>query len=99
MLKYFDGGKQQCKLFCDERYVKKSYKLCGTIRKVNIPKFDYKYKKQKFLKPTAKKLGDAQKHLDVARARGILTKKKLCFDNLINNKLFEEDLTLKPEKK
>ena len=22
----------------------------------------------------------------------------MCFDNLINNKLFEEDLTLKPEK-
>ena len=78
LLKYFDGGKQQCKLFCDERYVKKSYKLCGTIRKVNIPKFDYKYKKQKFLKPTAKKLGDAQKHIDVARARGILTKEILC---------------------
>ena len=99
LLNYFGDRKQQYKHFHDEQHVKKSKKLCDTITKVNLLKFDDKDKKQKFLKPTAKKLGDAQKHLDVARARGILTKKKLCFDNLINNKLFEEDLTLKPEKK
>ena len=99
LLNYFGDGKQQYKHFRDEQYVKKCKKLCDTITKVNLLKFDDKDKKQKFLKPTAKKLGDAQKHFDVARARGISTKKKLCFDNLINNKLFEEDLTLKPEKK
>ena len=76
-----------------------SKKLRDTITKVNLPKFDDKYRKQKSLKPTAQKLGDAQKHVDVARARGISTKEILCFDHLINNKFFEENLTLKPEKK
>ena len=51
------------------------------------------------LKPTVKKLGDAQKHIDVARVTGISTKESLCFDHPINNKLFEVDVTVKPEKK
>ena len=99
MLNYFDDKKQRYKHFCDERYVRKSKKLCDTITKVNLPKFDNKNKKQKFLQLTVKKLEDAQKHIDVARARGVSTKEILCFDHLINNKLFEEDLTVKPEKK
>ena len=99
LLNYFDNGKQRYKHFHDERYVKKSKKLCDTIMKVKLPKFDDKEKKQKSLKPTFKKLGDAQKHIDVARARGISTKEILCFDHLINNKRFEEDLTVKPGKK
>ena len=28
-----------------------------------------------------------------------MTKKILCFDHLINNKCFDEDLTVKPQKK
>ena len=65
-----------------------SKKLYDTIKRVNLPKFDDKDKKQKSLKPTLKKLGDKQKHIDVARARGISTKEILCFDHLMNNKLF-----------
>ena len=99
MLNYFDDRKQRYKHFRDERYVRKSKKLCDTITTVNLPKFDNKNKKQKFLQLTVKKLEDAQKHIDVARARGVSTKEILCFDHLINNKLFEEDLTVKPEKK
>ena len=99
MLNYFDDKKQRFKHFRDERFVRKSKKLCDTITKVNLPKFDNRNKKQKFLQLTVKKLEDAQKHIDVARARGVSTKEILCFDHLINNKLFEEDLTVKPEKK
>ena len=50
------------------------------------------------LKHTVKKLLDLQKHIDVARATGILNKEILCFDHLIDNKWFEEDLTVKPDK-
>ena len=39
------------------------------------------------------------KNINFARVRGILTKKILCFDHLINNKFFDEDLTVKPQKK
>ena len=99
MLNYFDDRKQRYKHFRDERYVRKSKKLCDTITKVNLPNFDNKNKKQKFLQLTLKKLEDTQKHIDVVRAVGISTKEILCFDHFINNKLFEEDLTVKPEKK
>ena len=80
---------------CDMLKTKKSKKLCDTITKINLPKFDDKHKKQKSLKPTIKKLGDAQKNKDVAKARVISTKEIMCFDDLINNKI----LTVKPEKK
>ena len=80
---------------CDMLKTKKSKKLCDTITKINLPKFDDKDKKQKSLKPTIKKLGDAQKNKDVAKARVISTKEIMCFDDLINNKL----LTVKPGKK
>ena len=99
LLNYFDDGKQRYKHFHDERYAKKSKKPCDTITKINLPKFDNKDNKQKSLKPTAKKLGDAQKNIDVAKTRGISTKEIQCFDNLKNNKLFDEDVTVKPEKK
>ena len=39
------------------------------------------------------------KNTNVARARVISTKEILCFDHLINKKLFDEDLTVKPQKK
>ena len=42
---YYDDGKQQYKHFCDKQYVKKSKKLCDTMKKVNLPKFDDKDKK------------------------------------------------------
>ena len=58
-----------------------------------------KDKKEKPSKPTIKKLRDSQKHLNVARARGIWTKEISCFHHLINNKLSEEDLTVKPDKR
>ena len=45
LLNYFGDGKQRYKHFRDERYLKKSKKLCDTITKVNLPKFDGKYKK------------------------------------------------------
>ena len=91
LVNYFDDKKQRYKHFCDEWYVKKSKKICDTITKVNLPKFDDKDKKQK-------------KNIDVAKARGISTKEILCFDDLwpshpIYNKRFEEDLTVKPAKK
>ena len=81
-----------------ERCLNKSKKLCDTITKVNLRKFDVKDKKQEFLKHTVKKLWDSQKHIDIARASGILTKEIFCFDLLINNKFFEEDLTVKADK-
>ena len=56
-----------------------------------------KTRNKKSLKPTAKMFGDAQKHKNVARVRGISTKEILCFVHLIN-KLFEKDLTVKPDK-
>ena len=65
---------QRYKHFRDEQYAKNSKKLCDTITKVNLPKFDDKDKKQKPLQPTVIKLQDAQKHTDVARAIGISTK-------------------------
>lgn len=82
----------------DEGYVKKSKKLGDVITKVNLPKFDDQDEKQKPLKPTVKKLGDVEKQIDVARARGISTIEILRFDHLINNKLSVEDLTVKPVK-
>ena len=99
LLNYFNDGKQRYRDFRDERYVMKSKKLCDTITKVNLPKFDDRDKKQKSSKPIIKKLGDAQKHIDVARARGISMKEILCLDHLTRNKFFEEDLTAKPNKK
>ena len=50
------------------------------------------------MEPTAEKLGDAQKRTEVARARGISTKEIFCFDHLISNKIFEEDLTVNQKK-
>ena len=47
---------------------------------------------------TVKKLLHSQKHMDVARARGSPTKKILHFDYLKNEKYFEQDLTVKPDK-
>ena len=36
LLNYFNDGKQRYKHFRDERYLKKSEKLCDTIAKVNL---------------------------------------------------------------
>ena len=44
LLNYFNDGKQRYIDFRDERYVMKSKKLCDTITKVNLPKFDDKDK-------------------------------------------------------
>ena len=95
---YFNDGNQRYKHFRDERYLKKFKKLCDTITKVNLQEFDVKDKKQESLKHTVKKLWDSQKHIDIARASGILTKEMFCFDHLINNNFFEEDLTVKAGK-
>ena len=43
-------------------------------------------------------MGDVQKQIDVARARGISMKEILSFDHLTSNLLFEEDLTAKRNK-
>ena len=48
LLNYFDDGKQRYKHFRDERYVKMSKKLCNTITKINLPKFDDKDKNKSF---------------------------------------------------
>ena len=67
LLNYFEDGKQRYKVFREERYVNKSKKLSDTITKVNLPKFDGKDKKQKKeSKPVLKKVGDAQKQIDIA---------------------------------
>ena len=85
-------------MFRNERYLTKSKKLSDTITKVDLPKSDDKGKKQRSTKPAVKKLGDAQKHIDVARARGTSLKEMLCFGHLTNYTLFDEDLTAKPNK-
>ena len=99
LLNYFEDGKQRYKVFREESYVNKSKKLSDTITKVNLPKFDGKDQKQKKeSKPVLKKVGDAQKQIDIARARGISMKEILSFDHLTSNLLFEEDLTAKQNK-
>ena len=99
LLNYFEDGKQRYNVFRNERLVTKTKKLSETIKKVNLPSFDRSDQTQKkSTKPTLKKIGDAQKQIDVARARGITLKEILCYDHLNTNILFEEDLTAKPNK-
>ena len=99
LLNYFEDRKQRYKVFGEERYVNKSKKLSDTITKVNLPKFDGKDQKQKKeSKLVLKKVGDAQKQIYIARARGISMKEILSFDHLTSNLFFEEDLTAKRNK-
>ena len=99
LLGYFEDGKRRYNLFREERYIKKSKRFSDKISRVGLPRFDSKGQKQKMdSKPIIKKVANAQKQIDVARARGFTMKEILSFDHLISNILFDEDLTTKPNK-
>ena len=74
--------------------------LSDTIPKVNLPKFQDKTQKpktnQQLFKSTAKRIGEAQKQIEIARERGMSIEEILSYDHLLENILFVEDLTAKP---
>ena len=103
LLKYFEHGQEQYEKFRNERFVTRTKKLSDTLTKVILPKFGEKKQKpktnQQLVKSTAKRIGEAQKQIEIARERGISTGEILSYDHLNENILFVEDLTAKPNKK
>ena len=102
LLKYFEHGQEQYEKFRNERFVTRTKKLSDTLTKVILPKFEEKKQKpktnQQLVKSTAKRIGEAQKQLEIARERGISIGEILSYDHLNENILFVEDLTAKPNK-
>ena len=74
--------------------------MSDTITKVNLPNFEEKKQKantnQQLVKSTAKRIGQAQEQIEIARERGISIEEIMSYDHLDENILFVEALTGKP---
>ena len=106
ILEFFDKGLTEYLMFPEERYLQENKKLGETIKLFNMPPFIPKKNKPKktdnirvSANEATKKIGGAQKKIDIGRARGYTTRKILrcdhdecpCFDegNLTKHKKHE----------
>ena len=83
LLAFFNRGRNEYINFRKERYITKEKKLSDTIKRISLPPFLPKGKNKK-QKPVSSKEGikkDLQKHIDIARSRGIPMREILQFDH------------------
>ena len=94
LLNYFKYSKEQYLVFRNERLVNKSKQLSDTISKVNLPKFEDKKHKtmtpNQLVKSTSKKIGEAEKQIEIARARCISFDEILLYGTLEESTLFDD---------
>ena len=106
LLTFFNRVRNEYINFRKERYITKEKKLSDTIKRISLPPFlpKGKDKKQKpvsskeVIKKAMKEVGRSQKHIDIARSRGIPMRKISQFDHTDDNFLFDGEGTSKPEK-
>ena len=104
ILEFFDYGWIEYLIFREERYLQKSKKLKETIKRFKVPPFIPKNTTEKkdtsrvSAKKATKKIGEAQKKIDIARSRGYSTREILQYDHVEYPCLDEENLTKRKNK-
>ena len=88
ILEFLDKGLTEYLIFREERYLQKSKKLGETIKRFKVPPFIPKNTTEKkdtsrvSAKKATKKIGEAQKKIDIARSRGYSTREILQYDHV-----------------
>ena len=104
LLDYFIHGNEKFKKFRQEQFIEKSKLLSETIKKINLPKFTEASCTQKqvsnesVVKSTKKDIGQSQRKIDIAKAKGYDAKEILTYVHLTENMLFDGQSTSKPDK-
>ena len=91
LLDYFIHGNEKFKKFRQEQLIEKSKLLSETIKKINLPKFTEASCTQKqvsnesVVKSTKKDIGQSQRKIDIAKAKGYDAKEILTYVHLTEN--------------